>query len=77
MLDFVIVTISKSFSDFHRFYYCYFRENSDEVKTAVLMYEIKEEDEIKIEEEDVPPQEDPLALCQQGPSWKEGEREAR
>ena len=41
------------------------------------MYEVKEEDEIKIEEEDVPLPEDLLALCQQGPSWKEGEREVR
>ena len=36
-----------------------------------------EENEIKIEEEDLPPSEDPLALCQQGTSWKEGEREVR
>ena len=41
------------------------------------MYEVKEENEIKIEEEDVLLPEDPLALCQQEPSWKEGEREVR
>ena len=41
------------------------------------MCEVKEEDEIKIEEEDVLPPEDSWALCQQEPSWKEGKREVR
>lgn len=45
-----------------------------------FMNEVKEENEIKVEEEDMPPfvfTNNSLAPCQQGPSWKEDRSEAR